>query len=301
MNQDAKHILDAALRDALPGAAVGQALDQIAFQPGGRLILVAAGKAAWEMARAAHERLGGRIDAGVVVTKYDYSRGPLGSLEIYEAGHPVPDENSYRATARALEVVSGLTEADSVLLLDAVCGAPMVLARAGVNPQHMSLDESGEVLAVAAGESGEVLLLSARSLALLRRLPMPGIVLDVALRAGAVYALCLNETLNSTLVTIPRAGARQVLSLSGMPGRIACERGDVICATEGFLHTVSMDGMRLLDTRRVSGRASIWLTAGETLLLCDALSECIFARNGGGQWSLFCEHARDMRFLFGKG
>lgn len=64
-------------------------------------------------------------------------------------------------------------EADSVLLLDAVCGAPMVLARAGVNPQHMSLDESGEVLAVAAGESGEVLLLSARSLALLRRLPMP--------------------------------------------------------------------------------------------------------------------------------
>ena len=117
MNQDAKHILDAALRDALPGAAVGQALDQIVFQPGGRLILVAAGKAAWEMARAAHERLGGRIDAGVVVTKYDYSRGPLGRLEIYEAGHPVPDENSYRATARALEVVSGLTEADSVLFL----------------------------------------------------------------------------------------------------------------------------------------------------------------------------------------
>ena len=125
--------------------------------------------------------------------------------------------------------------------------------------------------------------------------------LDVALRAGTVYALCLNETLNSTLVTIPRAGARQILSLSGMPGRITCERGDVICATEGFLHTVSMDGMRLLDTRRVSGRASIWLTAGETLLLCDTLSECIFARNGGGQWSLFCEHARDMRFLFGKG
>lgn len=117
MNQDAKHILDAALRDALPGAAVGQALDQIVFQPGGRLILVAAGKAAWEMARAAHERLGERIDAGVVVTKYDYSRGPLGRLEIYEAGHPVPDENSYRATARALEVVSGLTEADSVLFL----------------------------------------------------------------------------------------------------------------------------------------------------------------------------------------
>ena len=110
MNQDAKRILDATLREALPGAAVGQALDQISFQAGGRLILVAAGKAAWEMARAAHERLGERIDAGVVVTKYDHSRGPLGNLEIFEAGHPVPDENSYRATARALEAVSGLTK-----------------------------------------------------------------------------------------------------------------------------------------------------------------------------------------------
>ena len=90
MNQDAKHILDAALRDALPGAAVGQALDQIAFQPGGRLILVAAGKAAWERACAAQERRGWRIDAGVVVSKYDFSRGPPGSMEIYEAGHPSP-------------------------------------------------------------------------------------------------------------------------------------------------------------------------------------------------------------------
>lgn len=117
MNQDAKRILDAALREALPGAAVGQALDQISFQAGGRLILAAAGKAAWEMARAAYERLGDQMDAGVVITKYGHSRGPLGKLEIYEAGHPVPDGNSYRATARALEAVSGLTEADSVLFL----------------------------------------------------------------------------------------------------------------------------------------------------------------------------------------
>ena len=186
-----------------------------------------------------------------------------------------------------------------------VWGSKTLLGQAGPGDlfaeTYACLPEEPLLVSVVAAESGEVLLLSARSLALLRRLPMPGIVLDVALRAGTVYALCLNETLNSTLVTIPRAGARQILSLSGMPGRIACERGDVICATEGFLHTVSMDGMRLLDTRRVSGRASIWLTAGETLLLCDALSECIFARNGGGQWSLFCEHARDMRFLFGKG
>ena len=117
MNQDAQRIIQATLRDALPGAAVEQALERIELPADGKVILVAAGKAAWEMARAAHERLGGRISGGVVVTKYDHSRGPLGGLEIFEAGHPVPDQNSYRATARALEVVGGLTDKDIVLFL----------------------------------------------------------------------------------------------------------------------------------------------------------------------------------------
>ena len=117
MNMDAKRIIDAALSDAMPGAAVRQALEKIEFNPEGRLIVVSTGKAGWEMARAAVEVLGERIDAGVVVTKYDHCKGELKPLELYEAGHPVPDENSYKATARALEVVSGLTEKDSVLFL----------------------------------------------------------------------------------------------------------------------------------------------------------------------------------------
>lgn len=52
------------------------------------------------------------------------------------------------------------TEADSVLLLDAVSGAPLILNRAGLNPQNITLDETGDTLAAAAGESGDVLLLA---------------------------------------------------------------------------------------------------------------------------------------------
>lgn len=117
MNQDAKKIMDAALRDALPGAAVGQALENIHFHEGGKLVVIAAGKAAWEMARAAVERLGSRIHSGVVVTKYDHSKGELPPLQIYEAGHPVPDENSYMATSKALEAVKDLSDQDDVLFL----------------------------------------------------------------------------------------------------------------------------------------------------------------------------------------
>ena len=101
-------------------------------------------------------------------------------------------------------------------------------------------------------------------------------------------------------MTLPGGGARQLLTLSGMPGRMAVERGALVCATEGFMHTVSLDGSRLLHTRRVPGRAAAWQSFGETLLVCDVLTEQIDRQSAGGQWSLFCGHARDMRSLFGQ-
>ncbi|MBQ0125949.1 MAG: glycerate kinase [Clostridiales bacterium] len=116
MNTDSEKIIKAALADAMPGAAVCQALDEINFGSG-KLVMVAAGKAAWEMASAAAGRLGDRIDAGIVITKYDHAKGDIPNTEIREAGHPVPDENSYSATARALELVQDLSPEDSVLFL----------------------------------------------------------------------------------------------------------------------------------------------------------------------------------------
>ena len=112
----ANRIIEAALAAAMPDAAVRAALDKAEFADG-RLVLIAAGKAGWQMAKAAYDRLGGRIDGGVVITKYDHSKGPIGNLEIYEAGHPVPDQNSFRATQAALDAVSGLTAEDTVLFL----------------------------------------------------------------------------------------------------------------------------------------------------------------------------------------
>lgn len=113
---DASSIMNAALHAALPDTAVEQALGSLPVYSG-RLILVAVGKAAWQMAAAAHKQLGDRISGGVVITKYDHAQGPIGSLSILEAGHPVPDENSYRATQAAIEAVSGLRENDLVLFL----------------------------------------------------------------------------------------------------------------------------------------------------------------------------------------
>ena len=116
LKNDSGRIVAAALKAAQPDTAVLKALDDIEFNPG-RLVLIAAGKAAWQMSYAAYSALGNRIDCGAVITKHGYSKGEIGSLEIYEAGHPVPDSDSYSATRRAIELVDGLSEDDSVLFL----------------------------------------------------------------------------------------------------------------------------------------------------------------------------------------
>lgn len=116
LRKDADQIIKRAIGDALPDSAVLRALEDLPSVKG-RLVLIAIGKAAWQMASAAYGFLGDKISGGVVVTKYGHSQGRIGNLEIVEAGHPVPDENSYRGTEKAIAAVSGLCADDLVLFL----------------------------------------------------------------------------------------------------------------------------------------------------------------------------------------
>jgi len=113
--QDANKIIRDSIDAVLPDAAVRRALAGQQFKKPVKLIAI--GKAAWRMTYAAYQALGDQVDRGVIITKYDHSEGEIPRMEIYEAGHPVPDENGIRGTKRALELVSGLTEEDTVLFL----------------------------------------------------------------------------------------------------------------------------------------------------------------------------------------
>ena len=115
LRQDAETVARAAIAAVRPDAAVRKALANANLS--GRVVLVAAGKAAFRMAKAAHDCLGSRIDRGVIVTKYGHAEGRIADFTCIEAGHPVPDENSFRGARAALDAVKGLTENDTVLFL----------------------------------------------------------------------------------------------------------------------------------------------------------------------------------------
>ena len=116
IHQDAQTIIRQALKACLPDQAVRRALEATDFGPG-QLYLVAAGKAAWQMAAAACDFLGEVICAGIVITKYSHVKGPLAACTCCEGGHPIPDGNSFRAARAALPLVENRFERDTVLFL----------------------------------------------------------------------------------------------------------------------------------------------------------------------------------------
>ena len=144
LRRDAEAIIRRSIQAVLPDEAVHRALNGRTFP--GKVVLVAAGKAAWQMAKAAAEVL--PIERGVVITKYGHSGGDLPGLSCFEAGHPVPDENSFRATQAALEMVDGLEETDTVLFL--LSGGGSALFEQPLIPGEELQDITNQLLACGA-------------------------------------------------------------------------------------------------------------------------------------------------------
>ena len=124
MENELREILDAGLAAADPKDAVmrsvrleGDAVlaEDARFEPG-RVFVVAAGKAAGAMARAAEELFDGRIEAGIVVTKEGHDAGPE-SFEAVFASHPEPDERGVEASRKVREMAESLEEGDLLVAL----------------------------------------------------------------------------------------------------------------------------------------------------------------------------------------
>jgi glycerate 2-kinase len=116
-------MFDAAVAAAQPARCLAPHLPP---RPKGRTIVVGAGKASAEMARALEANWSGPLE-GLVVTRYGYAV-PCERIEIVEAAHPVPDAAGLRAAERIRARVSGLTADDLVIALVSGGGSSLLVA-----------------------------------------------------------------------------------------------------------------------------------------------------------------------------
>jgi hydroxypyruvate reductase len=78
--------------------------------------VVGCGKAAAPMALALEEIFGERIADGAIVVKYGHG-APLTTIQIVEAGHPIPDENGVTGARRIMEIVANAGVADLIIFV----------------------------------------------------------------------------------------------------------------------------------------------------------------------------------------
>lgn len=112
--KDVNEIINYSINEVLPDKTIRSFFNNF-IKPNGKIILIAIGKAAYTMAKETTSFV--NADKGLIITKYKHSKDPIHNIEIIEAGHPTPDENSIKAAQKAIDLCSNLTSDDTVLML----------------------------------------------------------------------------------------------------------------------------------------------------------------------------------------
>jgi glycerate 2-kinase len=80
------------------------------------IYIVGAGKATAPMAAAFEHLLGANLTAGIITVKYGHTTA-LKKIQTIEAGHPVPDKNGERGSAKILEIMNAAKTKDLCICL----------------------------------------------------------------------------------------------------------------------------------------------------------------------------------------
>lgn len=131
LRADARAFFDAAVRAADPEGAVEKALREEAgaIAAARRIILVAFGKAAVPMIRAAMPFTAGKLAQAVALTNYENVTDVPG-VTVMPGGHPIPDENGMKGAAAIERAVSSAEDGDLVIVLTSGGGSALLCAPA---------------------------------------------------------------------------------------------------------------------------------------------------------------------------
>jgi hydroxypyruvate reductase len=201
---DARAIFDAAVAAVEPRAAVTAhlALDGDALVAGGRRLplgggrvrVVAVGKAAAPMAQAAEALIGERLADGICVTKHGHG-APLSRVQVRESGHPVPDAAGLAAADEVERFLRGGRPEDVVLCL--VSGGASALLPSPAS--GLSLDDEQAVAKLLLACGADIVEMNAVRKHLSR---LKGGLLARAARPARVVSLILSDVVGDPLDVI---------------------------------------------------------------------------------------------------
>ncbi|RJR16324.1 MAG: glycerate kinase [Nitrospiraceae bacterium] len=139
--ESAAEIFNAGLQAVDPYKAVSLHTERTreVFRDGNfrRLLVTGFGKAACPMLKALEDSIGDIIDAGIVITKYGHyekkspehrTQNTDSKIKIYEAAHPVPDENGVRGTDELITMLRGADEHTLVMCLVSGGGSALLVS-----------------------------------------------------------------------------------------------------------------------------------------------------------------------------
>lgn len=100
---------------------------------GQKVVVIGAGKAATPMSLAIEDVIGRDQVRGMVITKEGHlgNPGQVSSVEILEAGHPIPDQRGVEGTRKIITLLEGLSEEDLVVCLISGGGSALLVDPAG--------------------------------------------------------------------------------------------------------------------------------------------------------------------------
>lgn len=92
-----------------------------------RIIVVGFGKATAPMAKAMEDILGDRLSCGIAIVKHGHTT-ELSTINLMEAGHPVPDENGFTATRALMDMIGQAEKTDLIICLVSGGGSALLVA-----------------------------------------------------------------------------------------------------------------------------------------------------------------------------
>lgn len=116
MKNEIKQIIDYSINQCKPDILLSKYLPQQKFN-NGKLIVISLGKAGWTMGNAAQKYLKKKIDCGIILTKYHHALANIDNFTIYEAGHPITDNNGIIATEAIISLLKSLNGNDDVIFM----------------------------------------------------------------------------------------------------------------------------------------------------------------------------------------